>query len=52
MTREGENVQGTRKASPSLVELARRVHRGEITPEEAAQIFARTEASRAKDESA
>jgi hypothetical protein len=47
-----EKREPARIAPPSILELAQRVHRGEITPEEAAQIFARLSASKRPDESA
>ena len=41
----------TRRARPSLLDLAERVHRGELTPEEAVQIFELSEASATEDTS-
>jgi hypothetical protein len=49
---EAGKSEAARNAAPSLLELAQRVHRGEITPEEAVQIFARSRASDRPDESA
>lgn len=39
---EPENVQPARKGADLLLNVLRRVHRGELTPEEGAQILARS----------
>jgi len=52
-TSRRENAHPARNAKAiSILDLAERVHRGELTPEEAVQIFERSKAPAAEDEAA